>query len=290
MQISNLSAPDATISAEQVEYIAWYVYKNAGIVLGPEKRYLMQGRLTSLCRTAGYASIAELLQALSGKAPQIETMVIDSLTTHETSWFRDQKPFSAMEKVILPRLADSKNNKTLNIWCAACSTGQEAYSIAMLMKEVGLFDGWNVCIHAIDISQKVINQAKTGEYSHLEVGRGLPERYMAKYFNQNGNTWHIKSEIRRMVQFSTFRLNADSYSLGPFDLVFCRNVLIYFDAETKTRILTNIHKTLMPGGLLMIGGSEVILGLDDLYEQVRIQDVTVYANKESHTVWQNVAA
>ncbi len=276
------------LSTEDLRFVSEFFYKKTGIQLGEEKRYLIESRLKTVLRIANLNTMDELCQELrKGFNVQVETLVIDALTTNETSWFRDGKPFVALEKTILKKMAELKaTTRTLNIWSAASSTGQEIYTIAMIIQETGLFNGWNVKITGTDISQSALQQAKEGVYSQLEISRGMPVKLLIKYFDQvDDNTWRVKPVIKNMARFSAHNLKSDATYLGKFDMVFCRNVLIYFDLQSKQQILGHIRKVLHPSGLLCLGGSETTYGVDDYFQPIFIDNAAFYVSEEGKSLW-----
>jgi chemotaxis protein methyltransferase CheR len=201
---------------------------------------------------------------------------VESLTTNETLFFRDVCLFDALQKNVLPELiAARRDTRRISIWSAAASSGQEAYSIAMLLHEMGL-EGWNIQILGTDINQQILERAASGRYLQIEVNRGLPAKYLVKYFTRVGLDWQISPKLRSMVRFQQFDLRASARSLGPFDIVFCRNVLIYFDVETKKKILASIRQTLNPRGLLALGAAETTINLDSSYSRVLHGPATFY--------------
>ncbi len=246
-------------------------------MLGERKRYLIESRLLKVVRSVGLASITELCQELATNNPQLITLTVNALTTNETSWFRDVRPFDALQNVVFPAFARDKRAKTLQILSAPCSMGQEPYSTAMLILESGLFANWHIRIIGIDVSTTALQQAKQGVYSQMEINRGLPVKYLMKYFTQENDNWKIKPEIRRMVAFRKEPLHENTLPVGPFDLIFCRNLLIYFDLETKRQTLSNISRSLDSNGFLILGGAESTLNISSLFEPIRIQDTTFYA-------------
>lgn len=276
------------LTDNDVHFISDFIYQRSGILLGESKRYLIESRLKSVARVAGIGSISNLCRELSKHSPQLETLVLDALTTNETSWFRDKMPYEALGKVIFPALHKNKKNKILQIWSAASSSGQEPYSIAMLVLESGLFHDWQVRIVGTDISTRMLGQAQEGLYSQLEVSRGLPTRLLIKYFSQQGEMWKLKPEVREMVTFKEHVLQNDPTPLGIFDVVFCRNVLIYFDIETKQRILGHIHHVMTSEGLLSLGGSETTLNISNSFEPVKLGNAVYYCKKNSHSSWHNI--
>ncbi len=275
------------LSDEHIKFISNFIYQRSGIVLGESKRYLIESRLKTVARVAGIESLTRLCQELSKHQPQLETLVLDALTTNETSWFRDNKPYDALEKVIFPHIQKTKTNQVLQIWSAACSSGQEPYSIAIKILESGLFKDWHIRIVATDISTQMLSQAKEGMYSQLEVSRGMPVKLLIKYFTQIGDLWKLKSDVCDLVTFKEHKLQNSPSILGTFDLVFCRNVLIYFDLQTKRAILDHLHGALTANGLLALGGSESTLNLSDKYEPVRLLNAVYYAKADAKHNWQN---
>ena len=249
-------------------------------MLGERKRYLIEGRLSRVAHIVGLASVTQLCQELAANNPQVITLVVDALTTNETFWFRDERPFDALQNVVFPAIARNNRAKTLRILSSPCSTGQEPYSIAMLILESGLFANCHIKIIAIDISTEALQQAKQGVYSQMEINRGLPVKYLIKYFTQISEVWKIKAEVKRMVTFFKQPLHNNSLPAGPFDLIFCRNLLIYFDLETKCQILSNISRSLESNGFLILGGAESTLNISSLFQPIRIQDTTFYAKND----------
>ncbi len=243
--------------------VAALVRRRAGIVLTEDKSYLLETRLGPVLarfRLASLAALGEKLRALPGEA--LERAVVEALTTHESSFFRDGRPFEHL-RALLPRLAAGRMaTERLRIWSAACSTGQEAYSVAMLAAETfGPEAARKVEIIGTDISGEVVARAREGAFSQFEVQRGLPIRALMTHFAQEGARWRLKPELRSMVRFEERNLMADCGALGRFDVIFCRNVLIYFDSPTKTRVLDMLARMLAPGGVLYLGAAETVVGL-----------------------------
>ncbi|RAI39625.1 CheR family methyltransferase [Rhodoplanes roseus] len=243
----------------------------SGLMLSADKEYLVESRLLPIARKNNLGSLSELVQKL--KAPGSENLlvaVVEAMTTNETFFLRDKVPFDHFRNSIIPSLLKSRESKRkLRIWCAAASTGQEPYSLAMCLKDMGpRLDGWRIEMVATDLSMEVLDKAKAGVYSQFEVQRGLPIQMLLKYFTQTGETWQISQEIRSMVQYRTLNLLGDFTSLGPFDLVFCRNVLIYFDQPTKVEVLERIRKITEPDGFLVLGAAETVVGLTDAFKPV----------------------
>ena len=251
------------------EFLRRFLKERSGLDLSSDKQYLVESRLIPLARKAGLPGIGELVQKLRGGAEPLTSEVVEAMTTNETFFFRDKIPFDHLKEAILPALVQARaSRRALRIWCAASSTGQEPYSIAMCVKEFAALAGWRVEIVATDLSQEVLEKSKAGIYSQFEVQRGLPIAFLVKYFTQIGDTWQIAPEIRAMVQFRPLNLLADFTHLGTFDVVFCRNVLIYFDQETKTAVLDRIARVIESDGFLVLGAAETVVGLTESFKTV----------------------
>ena len=245
------------------------ILDRTGLVLGPDKTYLIESRLTPVARKHSLSGLDGLATALrQGRDQTLLRDFTDALMTNESFFFRDGKPFEQFRQVVLPRLLASRaQQKQCRIWSAACSTGQEPYTLGMILKEeAAKLAGWRVEIVGTDISQEALTRARDGIYTQFEVQRGLPIQLLVKYFKQDGDKWQISPEIRAMVQYREFNLLGDLGTLGRFDVVFCRNVLIYFDQATKSSILNRISRVLTPDGLLYLGGAETVLGVSDRFE------------------------
>ncbi len=226
------------------DYLRKLLKERSGLDLSAEKQYLVEGRLLPLARKAGVPGIPELVQKMKGGAQALTTEVVEAMTTNETFFFRDKIPFDYLKDFVLPALIKARAAKrVLRIWCAASSTGQEPYSIAMVLKETPALAGWRTEIIGTDLSQEVLEKSKAGLYSQFEVQRGLPIQMLVKYFKQNGEFWQINPDIRAMVQHKQLNLLQDFSHLGTFDVIFCRHVLIYFDQPTKTAIMTRHRAT-----------------------------------------------
>jgi chemotaxis protein methyltransferase CheR len=262
------SSPSA-INQIDFDYVRNLVRKQSSIVLDDGKMYLVVSRLAPLAREHDFPSVGALIAHLRD-APEddLHTLAVEAIATTETSFFRDLHPFVELRDTILPEIIDARRDttRTLSIWSAACSSGQEPYSIAMILRdrftEVG---GWNLQLLASDISRRMIGRAQSGVYSQIEVNRGLPAPYLVKFFNQEEDQWHLRHDIRRMFRF--FRQNlADEWAmLPPVDILLMRNVLIYFDVETRRKVLGRVRRLLRPGGYLILGSAETTLNLDDLF-------------------------
>ncbi|MDQ2756771.1 MAG: protein-glutamate O-methyltransferase CheR [Actinomycetota bacterium] len=265
------------LTPELFHFICDLVRRDAGIVLEDGKEYLVESRLLPLARAAGIATTADYVAALRTRpTPDGRGAVVDALTTNETFWFRDQDPFEALTRVVVPELSGRPNpRRKLRIWSAACSSGQEPYSIAMLMAELLLPLGWSAEIVATDISPTMLDRARAGTYSQLEVGRGLPASMLSKYFRRCGTQWQVSDDIRSMVTVAPLNLTQPLPVGSPFDIVFLRNVLIYFDTPTKSRIMRQVRQVTTPGGFMFLGAAETTLGVDDAWERVPLGRFTL---------------
>jgi chemotaxis protein methyltransferase CheR len=256
------------IAPNDYEFLRQLLLKRSGLALAENKQYLLDGRLAPVLRDHGLASMAELVLRL--RAPnneKLERALVEAMTTNESFFFRDKTPFDNFNAVMLPKfLATRPPGKTIRIWCAAASTGQEPYSLAILIKENGAkVAGWRFEIVGTDLSQEVLDRAATGIYTQFEVQRGLSIQHLMKYFKKVGDNWQIAPELRAMVQFRTHNLLLPFTQLGTFDIIFCRNVLIYFDPPTKSEVLLRLARTLAPDGYLVLGGAETVVGLSDAF-------------------------
>lgn len=268
------------IATSDFDTIRQLVYRRSAIVLEPGKEYLVESRMGNILRRHHLNSIADLVNALHGPASrEMEEEVIDAMTTNETSFFRDHHPFDTLRNDVLPEILQRKAaSRTLDIWCGASSSGQEPYSIAMTLREAfgAQLAGWKVRILATDISQEMLEKAKSGAYSELEINRGLPAPLMVKYFQRVGLQWQIKPEVRNMVEFRRLNLVESWGSLPAFDIVFLRNVLIYFDTDTKRKILAQIRRCMAPHATLFLGGAETVINFAEDFEIVRLGRTVVY--------------
>jgi chemotaxis protein methyltransferase CheR len=261
------------LSNAECDFIRMLVRQHAGIVLEEEKAYLVETRLFALARREGFASAESLLEKFRAQpANCLQTKVIEALTTNETSFFRDVQPFEALRQVVLPQLLERRaKERQLFIWCGAASSGQEPYSLAMLLREhFPTLTTWNVRLLATDLSQEILERARRGVYSQVEVNRGLSAQLLVKYFDRRGLEWHIKDDIRRMVEYRQLNLIEPWQSLLNPDIVLMRNVLIYFDVDTKRTILGKVRRILRPDGYLFLGGAETTMNLDDAFERVAL--------------------
>jgi chemotaxis protein methyltransferase CheR len=253
------------VTPQDYDFLRKLLKERSGLDLSADKQYLVESRLIPLARRAGVPGIAELVQKMKAGAETLISEVVEAMTTNETFFFRDKIPFDHLREAVLPALLKARaNRRSLRIWSAACSTGQEPYSIAMCLKEKAQeLTGWRIEIVATDLSQEVLEKAKSGIYSQFEVQRGLPVQLLVKYFTQIGEHWQISSEIRSMVQHRQLNLLQDFSHLGKFDVIFCRNVLIYFDQDTKAGIFARLARALEPDGMVLLGAAETVVGITD---------------------------
>ena len=260
-----------SVTATSFTYVSDLVRRHSAIQLGPGKEYLVESRLLPLARARGLSganAVEEYVRQLQRASdPGAVTAVVEALTTNETSWFRDNVPFAALRSHIVPAL---KND--LRIWSAACSTGQEPYSIAMTMRELGVRSS----ILGTDLNTTVLDQARSGRYSQLEVNRGLPAAMLVKHFERAGAAWQVKPELRTSVSFTQHNLLHPLPGVGDFDIIFLRNVLIYFDLDTKRDILARVRRRVRPGGFLVLGAAETTVGIDPAWDRVEVTRGSIY--------------
>jgi chemotaxis protein methyltransferase CheR len=253
-------------------------------VLEPEKSYLVESRLLPLARREGLTSIADLVARMRNHPyNDLQQKVVEAMTTNETSFFRDVSPFDALRLHVLPELIKKRAaDRRLEIWCGASSTGQEPYTIAMILREhFPSSAAWNVRIIATDLSNDVLDRAREGRYNQIEVNRGLPAALLVKYFQRRGTEWQLKDEVRRLVEFRQLNLLETSWKVAAWDIVFLRNVLIYFDVATKKSILAKIRHVLRPDGFLFLGGAETTMNLDAGFERAEYERAGCYRLKTS---------
>lgn len=268
------------ITSADFDYVRDLTRRNAAIVIDPGKEYFIESRLDSLVRSQGCQSLAELIARMRANPVfgALHAQAIDALTTNETFFFRDFQPFEALRKTILPKLIEQRAaQRRLSIWSAACSTGQEPYSLAMLLREnFPQLAGWHVSILATDLSPTVLSQARAGSYNQFEVNRGLPAPLLFKYFAKTGDRWVVKDELKKGLEFRAMNLVEPWPIFPPFDIVLIRNVMIYFDIPTKQAILKKIRACLQPQGWLFLGSAETTLNLDPAWTPVSVGTTTVY--------------
>ncbi len=250
------------------EYLRKLLKERSGLDLSADKQYLVESRLMPLARKASLSGIPELVQAMKSGAVALTSEVVEAMTTNETFFFRDKIPFDHLKETVLPGLIQARAaRRSIRIWCAASSTGQEPYSIAMILKEMGAaLSGWRTEIVATDLSMGVLEKSITGLFSQFEVQRGLPIQMLVKYFTQQGELWQLNADIRAMVRHRQLNLLQDFSHLGSFDVIFCRNVLIYFDQDTKIGIFDRLAKMLEADGVLALGAAESVVGISDAFK------------------------
>nr|WP_233287320.1 protein-glutamate O-methyltransferase CheR [Bradyrhizobium oropedii] len=244
---------------------------HSGLDLSADKQYLIESRLLPLARKSGLSGIPDLVAKIRAGSSTHTVQVVEAMTTNETFFFRDKVPFDHFRDTIMPEVLRARAaRRSVRIWCAAGSTGQEPYSLAMCLNEMGAaLAGWRVEIIATDLSQEVLEKSKAGIYSQFEVQRGLPIQMLVKYFKQSGELWQINPELRAMVQHRQLNLLHDFSQLGTFDVIFCRNVLIYFDQDTKINIFNRLARLMEADGFLVLGAAETVVGLTDTFKPIR---------------------
>jgi len=257
------------MKVDDFEMFCTLLRQRSGLVLTKDKAYLLESRLMPVARKwnlKGLEDLATLIRTRKDEA--LLKDVTEAMTTNESSFFRDQKPFDLFKNVVLPLLMQNRAGKRhVRIWSAACSSGQEAYSLAMMLNEEGArLAGWKFDIIGTDLSGEMVNKAKAGIYTQFEVQRGLPITFLVKYFKQVGDKWQLNQDLRDRVQFREYNLLSDLSPLGQFDVVFCRNVLIYFDQPTKGKVLDSIARLMPPDGVLYLGGAETVLGITERFK------------------------
>jgi chemotaxis protein methyltransferase CheR len=268
------------ISKENYNFLQEHVYRTSGIVLDENKHYLLEARLIPIVRKENLRTINDLcalLRATTGG--RVSQDVVEAMTTNETLFFRDITPFKVLRNSLLPPLVEArKETRKLSFWSAASSSGQEAYSLAMLLCEMGL-ENWNIDILGTDLNEKMVARARHGSFAQIEVNRGLPAGYLAKYFERHDLEWRVKPVLRHMVRFKKFDLRQPMHFIHSCDFVLCRNVLIYFDMDTKRQILQEVSRTLSPGGFLLLGTAETTMNLSDAFERTAVGGASFYRKK-----------
>ena len=268
-----------SLSEAEFSYVRDLVYRQAAIVLEKEKNYLVEARLSPLVRRHGFNSMSEMVGQMRNQPNNgLSWHVVEAMTTNETSFFRDIHPFELLKKNVLPELIQRRAAlRQINFWCAAASSGQEIYTILMLLREnFPQLQTWKINFIASDISKEMLERCREGCYSQLEVNRGLPAPLLVKYFQKIGTQWQIKDELRRMVDFRQLNLAQSWPVMQAIDIIFMRNVLIYFDLETKKGILSKVKKVLKPDGYFFLGGAETTLNIDESFKRVQIDKTAYY--------------
>ncbi|PGH58211.1 chemotaxis protein CheR [Azospirillum palustre] len=259
---------------EDFDMFSTLLKQRSGLVLTRDKAYLLESRLMPVARKWNMKGLEELATTVrTRKDEALLRDITEAMTTNESSFFRDQKPFDQFRQLVLPKLMEARAAKrSLRIWSAACSSGQEAYSLSMILNdEAAKLAGWRIEIVGTDISAEMVERAKAGVYTQFEVQRGLPITMLVKHFKQNGDKWQISQQLRQMASFREWNLLGDLSALGQFDIVFCRNVLIYFDQPTKAKVLESISRQMPQDGVLYLGGAETVLGITDKFKPVEGQ-------------------
>ncbi len=257
--------------AENLEHLFGVLKERSGLALRNDKIYLLESRLLPIARKRGLDGLDGLVDAMRrNRDEQLLRDVTEAMTTNESFFFRDNTPFDLFRETVLPEVIKARQAaKSFRIWCAACSTGQEPYSLAMILrKNSKLLAGWRIEIIGTDLSPAVLEKAKAGIYSQFEVQRGLPIQMLMKHFTQTNEMWQIDSAIRGMVKYRVHNLLEDIESMGSFDVIYCRNVLIYFDVRTKANVLDRLCHVLLPHGSLFLGGAETVVGITANFKPV----------------------
>jgi chemotaxis protein methyltransferase CheR len=267
-----------TLTATSFDWVRQLVHRESAIVLAPGKEYLVEARLLPIARQLGLPDVGQFVDSVRTRpSPESTRKIVEALTTNETSWFRDGDPFTALTSTVLPALQAARGPaERLQIWSAACSSGQEAYTIAMLLEDAMPNAGARVSITATDISREMVDRTRAGRFSQLEVNRGLPAPMLVRHFTRVGTEWEVAPGLRRMVTAFECNLAAPLPRMGPFDVVYLRNVLIYFDLPTKQAILRRVRDLMRPDGWLFLGAAETTLGVDDSWERVVIGRSSAY--------------
>ncbi|PKR56217.1 chemotaxis protein CheR [Thalassospira marina] len=258
---------------EDFDFVSKLIKSRSGLVLTQDKFYLLESRLMPIARKRGLKDLGELIGALRGMDRTLIEDVVEAMTTNESFFFRDTKPFDQFRHVVLPHMIKARASKRhLRIWCAAASSGQEPYSLAMILQDfASQLTGWRIDIIGTDISREILNKARAGLYSQFEVQRGLPITLLVKHFQKADDMWQISADLRSKVQYREYNLLEDLKPLGQFDVVYCRNVLIYFDQPTKTDVLSRIAAQMPDDGFLFLGGAETVLGISDKFKPLARQ-------------------
>lgn len=268
-----------TIADDDFNYVRQLVRERTAIVLEDGKQYLVDNRLSMLARREGLGSTQEVLARLRA-APDgpLQRKVVEAMATTETLFFRDGKPYDALRNTILPELQQLRAaERRLLFWSCACSSGQEPYSVAMLVREhFPALATWDLRMYASDISTEMLARSRAGRYSQLEASRGLPTVFLMKYFDRAGLEWQIRNDLRKMIEFRELNLAGPWCAMPAMDLIMLRNVLIYFDLETKRSVLAKVRRVLRPGGFLLLGTAETTVNLDDGFELVRSDGASYY--------------
>jgi chemotaxis protein methyltransferase CheR len=273
-----------TLAGTSFDWVRDLVHRESAIVLQPGKEYLVEARLLPIARQMGLPDVGKLVETVRQRpGPEDTRRIVEALTTNETSWFRDGDPFTALTSTVLPELLAARGPADrLRIWSAACSSGQEPYTIAMLLSDAMPDAARRVSITATDLSREMVERTRAGRFSQLEVNRGLPASMLVRHFVRAGNEWEISPALRRMVTATECNLAAPLPRMGPFDVVYLRNVLIYFDLATKQAILQRVRQLMRPDGWLFLGAAETTLGVDDNWERVVLGRGSAYRPRKGN--------
>ena len=267
------------ITTAEFDYIRDFVRQRSAIVLDPGKEYLVESRLTPLAKSLGIESIGKMVDELKrGSNRSLQNQIVEAMTTNETSFFRDVQPFEALKSTVIPNIMKARDReRSLSIWSAACSSGQEPYTIAMTLRETfPQLASWNLKILATDLSTEMVSKAREGRYAQIEANRGLPAPLLGKYFDRAGMGWQVKDDIKRGIEFREMNLVTPWQPMPRFDVVFIRNVLIYFDVETKRLVLNRVSQVLKPDGYLFLGAAETTVNIHDGFERVQLERAGCY--------------
>ena len=267
-----------SLATSDIDFLCEIVAKHSGNMIAQRQVTMLEQKLSQVAKTRGLTDVSGLVAELRRtRSPDLSNQIAEAVTVNETSFFRDGHPFTTLQSSILPELMEKrKASKSIRIWCAACSSGQEPYTLAMTCNECPGLDLFNVSILASDISEDMLAKSRSGSYSQMEVNRGLPAKKLVANFDRKGRNWQVKEHLRNMIEFKRLNLTDRWPTVGQFDIVFIRNVLIYFDQAMKQQILRNIAKKILPGGYLFIGSSETIIGLDLPYKRKEINGTVFY--------------
>ncbi|OYP36454.1 CheR family methyltransferase [Rhodopirellula sp. MGV] len=268
-----------TLATSDIDFLRDLVAKHSGNVIAPRQVYMLEQRLAPLAGTIGLGDVPALVAKLrSTNDANLSNQVAEAVTVNETSFFRDMHVFEAMRKSVIPDLMKkNERSKEIRIWCAACSSGQEPYSLSMVIREhFPQLASWKVSIVATDLSEEMLSKSRSGAYSQLEVNRGLPAKSLVRYFERKGASWQAKRELSELIDFRRLNLTTPWPFLGQFDVIFIRNVLIYFDQRTKADILTRMRRALRPDGYLFIGAAETTIGLNVPFQRTEIDATVCY--------------
>jgi chemotaxis protein methyltransferase CheR len=267
-----------TLTATSFDWVRQLVHRESAIVLQPGKEYLVEARLMPIAQKMGLSGVHELVESVRCRPDPASTRrIVEALTTNETSWFRDGDPFTALTTTVVPQLVSARSaTESLQIWSAACSSGQEAYTIAMLLRDALPGAAQRIRITATDLSREMVDRVRAGRFSQLEVNRGLPAPMLVRHFQRAGSEWEISAELRAMVTAFECNLAGPLPRMGPFDIVYLRNVLIYFDLSTKQAILQRVRQLMKPDGWLFLGAAETTLGIDNTWERVVVGRSSAY--------------